>query len=379
MKSAVETLNPTRVRLTVEVPFEELKPEPRRRLQEDRRPGDRAGLPQGQGPAADHRPALRPRRRARRGGQRRHPAVLQRGRREREDPGARPARGRRHRVRGRRAADVHRRGRRPARDRAARLQGHRGHRRRRRGHRRGHRRAARRACATGSAPSSAWTGRPRPATTSPSTCPARPRTASHRGRAGRRACPTWSAPRPWSRASTTALTGMSAEESKIFASKLVAGDAPGEEVDITVKRHTRSRSASCPSSTTSSPRRPASSTPSTSSTRTCGRGWSGARSSAGREARDKVLEALHGADRDPAAGGRPAGRGPLPQRVDRAAAPAGRADLEDYLEHEGQTAEEFDAELEKRASEAMKAQFLLDAIAPQGRAHGQRRRSSPGT
>ena len=26
MKSAVETLNPTRVRLTVEVPFEELKP-----------------------------------------------------------------------------------------------------------------------------------------------------------------------------------------------------------------------------------------------------------------------------------------------------------------------------------------------------------------
>jgi trigger factor len=37
--------------------------------------------------------------------------------------------------------------------------------------------------------------------------------------------------------------------------------------------------------------------------------------------------------------------------------------LEAYLEHEGQTREEFDAEVEKRATEAMRAQFLLDAIA----------------
>ena len=61
MKSAVETLSPTRVKLTVEVPFEELSPAARRRLQAHRRPGHRARLPQGQGPHARHRPALRPR------------------------------------------------------------------------------------------------------------------------------------------------------------------------------------------------------------------------------------------------------------------------------------------------------------------------------
>jgi trigger factor len=43
------------------------------------------------------------------------------------------------------------------------------------------------------------------------------------------------------------------------------------------------------------------------------------------------------------------------------------ATLEDYLEHEGQTPEEFHADLEQRATEAMKAQFLLDAIAKKER------------
>jgi trigger factor len=37
--------------------------------------------------------------------------------------------------------------------------------------------------------------------------------------------------------------------------------------------------------------------------------------------------------------------------------------LQAYLEHEGQTKEEFDEEVEKRATEAMRAQFLLDAVA----------------
>ena len=37
--------------------------------------------------------------------------------------------------------------------------------------------------------------------------------------------------------------------------------------------------------------------------------------------------------------------------------------MEHYLESEDQTADEFDAELDKRVREAMAAQFLLDEIA----------------
>ena len=71
MKSAVETLNPTRVKLTVEVPFEELKPSLDAAYKKIGAQMHRPGLPQGQGPAADHRPAGRPRGRARGGRQRR--------------------------------------------------------------------------------------------------------------------------------------------------------------------------------------------------------------------------------------------------------------------------------------------------------------------
>ena len=66
MKSAVETLNPTRVKLTVEVPFEELKPSLDAAYKTIGSADPGARLPQGQGPGADHRPARRPRRRARR-------------------------------------------------------------------------------------------------------------------------------------------------------------------------------------------------------------------------------------------------------------------------------------------------------------------------
>ncbi len=83
----------------------------------------------------------------------------------------------------------------------------------------------------------------------------------------------------------------------------------------------------------------------------------------GGEARDKVLEALMEQVEIP-----------LPEGVLQAEVhfrnesivnqlqQAG-LNLESYLEHEGQTKEEFDAEVSKRASEAMKAQFLLDAVA----------------
>ena len=81
MNATVETLSPTRVKLTVEVPFEELAPSIDTAYKRDRPPGEGAGLPAGQGPAAHPRPARRPRRRARGGAQRRPPAALPRGRR----------------------------------------------------------------------------------------------------------------------------------------------------------------------------------------------------------------------------------------------------------------------------------------------------------
>ena len=52
MKSAVETLNPTRVKLTVEVPFDELKPSLDTAYKKIASQVHGAGLPQGQGAAA---------------------------------------------------------------------------------------------------------------------------------------------------------------------------------------------------------------------------------------------------------------------------------------------------------------------------------------
>src|SRR5699024_6768441 len=65
-----------------------------------------------------------------------------------------------------------------------------------------------------------------------------------------------------------ALTGLSAEETTTFVSKLAGGERAGEEAQIKVPR-SPSRSGSCPRPTTSSPRWLPSSTPSTSSRRTC--------------------------------------------------------------------------------------------------------------
>ncbi len=49
MKSAVETLSPTRAKLTVEVPFEELKPSLDKAYTEDCLPDQRPRLPPRQG------------------------------------------------------------------------------------------------------------------------------------------------------------------------------------------------------------------------------------------------------------------------------------------------------------------------------------------
>ena len=124
MKSAVETLSPTRVKLTVEVPYDELKPsidqgvQGRSAARSRSRASARARCRRASSTSASaagrcsRRPSTRP------------AQLLPPGRRGDQGPPARPARGRHHRRsrpgRGRRA-EVHRRGRRAARDRAARL------------------------------------------------------------------------------------------------------------------------------------------------------------------------------------------------------------------------------------------------------------------
>ena len=115
MKSAVETLSPTRAKITVEVPFEELKPSLDAAYQAHRQADQHPRLPQGQGPAAGDRPPGRPRRRPRRGDQRRAAQALRAGAAGQRPPAAGAAGDRRHQARGQRAPRVHRRGRRPAR------------------------------------------------------------------------------------------------------------------------------------------------------------------------------------------------------------------------------------------------------------------------
>ena len=165
MKSAVETLNPTRVKLTVEVPYDELKPSLDAAYKtigsQVTVPGFRKGkvppriIDQRFGRGAVLEEAVNEA----------LPQLLPAGRRGDQGPPARPARGRRHRGpgpgRGRRP-EVHRRGRRAARVHAARRwtavevtvdDVEVGDERRRR--------AAGRPCASGSAPWSASTARPR--------------------------------------------------------------------------------------------------------------------------------------------------------------------------------------------------------------------------
>ena len=70
MKSAVETLSPTRAKLTVEVPFEELKPSLDAAYKKIAQQINVPGFRRGKVPADGHRPPGRPRRRPRRGDQR---------------------------------------------------------------------------------------------------------------------------------------------------------------------------------------------------------------------------------------------------------------------------------------------------------------------
>ena len=275
VKSDVETLNPTRVKLTVEVPFEELSREPRRRVQEDRQPGHDPRLPQGQG--------------ARRGSSTSASAAAPCWRRRSTRPSrastARPSRATTSRswasprstspssrtaqhLRFTAEVDV-----RPEFD-LPDYDGLEVDRRRRRGHRRRRRRAARRAAR---------------AVRHPHRC--RPRRRRRRLRLHRPRRPP-STGEPVDDLTAKGLSYEVGEGSLLEGlDEAVTGLAAGESADVRHhagrrrprrpggdghrRRSSRSRSASCPSSTTTSPRPPASSTPSTSCAATSAPGSSG--------------------------------------------------------------------------------------------------------
>ena len=107
MKSTVENLSPTRVRLAVEVPFDGAEAQPRRRVQEDRLAAAHPGLPSRQGAGPRHRPAGRPRRGAEEAVNDALPRVYTEAAREHELRPLGPARHRRHQPRRRRRLALH--------------------------------------------------------------------------------------------------------------------------------------------------------------------------------------------------------------------------------------------------------------------------------
>ena len=160
-----------------------------------------------------------------------------------------------------------------------------------------------------------------------------------------------------------ALTGMSAGEEKVFSSQLVGGDLLGENVDVAVSVSKVQQQelpefddefAQMASEFDTSEELHAD------VRERLGRGKRLEQAAA---ARDAVLEAL--LDKVEV---------PLPETMVTDELNARRASVEQqlayggltmekYLEDEGQTQEEFEADLERRVRDAITAQFLLDAIA----------------
>ncbi len=140
VKSTVEKLSPTRVRINVEVPFTELQPDFDRAYKQLAKQVRLPGFRPGQGAREVARGADRSRSHARPGRQRCGARPLQRGGDELGRPAAGPARDRDHQEGVRRGPGVHRRGRHPSRDHHPRSGGADDHRRSDRGDRRGRRR-----------------------------------------------------------------------------------------------------------------------------------------------------------------------------------------------------------------------------------------------
>ena len=234
VKSTVENLSPTRVRLAVEVPFDELKPSLDAAYKAIAAAGAGPGLPSGQGAGPDHRPARRPRHGAAGGRQRGVPEALRRGR-PRARAAARSASPRSTSPtstdsddRCSFTAEVDVRPEITLPD----LDGIAGHRRRRRGHRRRHRRAARRAPRPVRHPQRRRAAGRRQATTSRSTCA--PSSTAKRSRAVR--------PRGLSYVVGSddlidglddAIAGKSAGESATFTATLRQASTRATEAEVT--------------------------------------------------------------------------------------------------------------------------------------------------
>ena len=376
MKSTVENLSPTRVRLAVEVPFEDLKSEPRQRLQGDRAADPRARLPPGQGAGPHHRPARRPRRGAAGGRQRRAAAPVRRGRaraRARSRSASRRSTSPTSTTTSTvaepsppRSTSVPRS---PCRSSTASRSG-----RRRRGRPTPTSTSSSTSCATGSARSRASTARPRPATTSRST-------------------------------SRTTVGGEEIEEGSakglsyvVGSGDLVDGPGRGDHRQVGGRYGHLHHDAA--------PRRARRHRGRGHRHREVGEGQGAARGRRRVRPAGQRVRHRRGAARRPARAPRPgrvleqgaqardrlleqlieAVEFPLPEsavehevetREHDVVHPLGHDDalFDRYLEAQGKTREEFDAELRESAEKAVRAQFILDAIADEDRGPGRRRRA----
>jgi len=160
-----------------------------------------------------------------------------------------------------------------------------------------------------------------------------------------------------------ALTGLSAGEEKAFTSKLLAGDVAGEDVDVLV-RVSAVKEQELPEfddefAQTASEFDTADELRDDVRTRL----ERGKRLEQAAAARDAVLEKLLDDAEiplpDATVDAEIAGRR---QEIDQQLTYAGLS-MEQYLDNQSQTVDEFDADLEKRVRDAMAAQFLLDEVA----------------
>lgn len=160
-----------------------------------------------------------------------------------------------------------------------------------------------------------------------------------------------------------ALTGLNAGEEKTFTSKLLAGDVAGEDVDVLV-RVSAVKEQELPEfddefAQTASEFDTAEELREDIRTR-LERGKRLEQAAAARDAvLEKLLESAEIPLPDASVDAEIAGRR---QDIEQQLMYAGLS-MEQYLDNEKQTVDEFDADLEKRVRDAMAAQFLLDEVA----------------
>ena len=169
-----------------------------------------------------------------------------------------------------------------------------------------------------------------------------------------------------------ALRGLSAGEEKTFTSQLLGGDLSGQDVEVTVQL-SAVKEQELPEldddfAQTASEFDTIEELRADVATRL----ERGKRLEQAAAARDAVLEKLLDSAEIPLPESRRRRGAGRPSPGDRAAADLRRHDDGAYLDNEKQTVDEFEAELEKRVRDAMASQFLLDEIAKEP---GDRRRA----